>query len=55
MFSNKAQPISPGEVEKKAEGSVTVTEVDGSITQGPLLVVAVNVQPMEIQILGKAV
>jgi glycosidase len=54
MFSNKAQPIPPGEVEKKAAGSVIVTEVDGSITQGPLLVVAVNVQPMELQILGKA-
>jgi len=53
IFSNKAQPTPPGVVEEKAAGSVTVTEVDGSTTQGPLHVVAVNVQSMEIQILGK--
>ena len=53
LFSNKAQPTPPGVVEEKAAGSVTVTEVDGSTTQGPLHVVAVNMQPMEIQILGK--
>jgi len=53
IFSNKAQPSSPGAVEEKAAGSVMVTGVDGSITQGPIHVVAVNVQPMEIQILGK--
>ena len=53
LFSNKAQPTPPGVVEEKTAGSVTVTEVDGSTTQGPLNVVAVNVQPMEIQILDK--
>jgi len=53
IFSNKVQPTPPGVVEEKTAGSVTVTEVDGSTTQGPLNVVAVNVQPMEIQILGK--
>ena len=53
IFSNKAQPTPPGVVEEKAAGSVMITEVDGSTTQGPLNVVAVNVQPMEIQILGK--
>ena len=53
IFSNKSQPTSPGAIEEKAAGSVMVTEVDGSITQGPLHVVAVNMQPMEIQILGK--
>ena len=46
IFSNKAQPIPPGAVEEKPAGSVMVTEVDGSITQGPLRVVTVNVQPM---------
>jgi hypothetical protein len=33
--------------------NVQVVRVDGGITQGPLHVVAVNMQPMEIQILGK--
>ena len=53
IFSNKAQPTPPGVVEEKAAGSVTVTEVDGSTTQGPLHMVAVNMQPMEIQVVGK--
>lgn len=53
IFNNKAQPTPPGVVEEKAAGSVKVTEVDGSISQGPLHVVAVNLQPMEIQILGR--
>jgi hypothetical protein len=30
-----------------------VTEVDGSVTHGPLRVVSVNLQLMEIQILGR--
>jgi glycosidase len=53
LFSNKAQPVVPGAVEEKPAGSVVVTEVDGSVTHGPLRVVPVNLQPMEIQILGK--
>lgn len=53
LFSNKAQPVVPGAVEEKPAGSVVVTEVDGSVTHGPLRVVSVNLQPMEIQILGK--
>ena len=53
IFSNKAQPTPPGVVEEKAARSVTMTEVDRNISQGPLHVVAVNLQPMEIQILGK--
>lgn len=52
-FSNKVQPTPAGVVEEKAVGSVTVTEVDGSTTRGPLHVIAVNLQLMEIQILGK--
>jgi hypothetical protein len=53
IFSNKAQPTPPGVVEEKAARSVTVTEVDANISQGPLHVVAVNLQPMEIHILGR--
>ena len=53
LFSNKAQPVVPGAVEEKPAGSVVVTEVDGSVTHGPLRVVSANLQAMEIQILGK--
>lgn len=53
IYGNKAQPNPPGMVEEKAAGNVTVTEVDGSISQGPSHVVAVNLQPMEVQIFGK--
>ncbi|MGB8347864.1 MAG: alpha-amylase family glycosyl hydrolase [Ktedonobacteraceae bacterium] len=51
LFSNKAQPAAPAEVAAKAAGSVAVTNSDGSVTNGPLLVVPVNLQPMEVQIL----
>jgi glycosidase len=53
IFSNKAQPTVPGAIEEKDAGSVVVTEADGNVTYGPIRVVSVNVQPMEIQIVGK--
>ena len=52
LFSNKAQPSAPGTVAAKAAGSVAITNSDGSVTNGPLLVVPVNLQPMEVQILA---
>jgi glycosidase len=54
LFSNKAQPIAPGAVVEKSAGSVVVTEVDGGTTHGPVRVISVNLEPMEIQIVGKA-
>jgi glycosidase len=53
VFSNKAQPVAPDAVVEKSAGSVVVTEVDGSVTHGPIRMISVNLQPMEIQILGK--
>jgi len=53
IFSNKAQPIVPGAIEEKDAGSVVVTEVNGNVTHGPIRVVSVDLQPMEIQIVGK--
>ncbi len=53
LFSNKAKPTVPGPTAEKFAGSVQVTEVDGGITSGPIQVVPVNLQPMEIQILGQ--
>lgn len=53
LFSNKGAPAEPGLVIEKPSGSVEITEIDGTITHGPARVVAVNLGPMEIQILGR--
>jgi hypothetical protein len=36
VYSNKKQPAAPGAVVEKSAGSVVVTEVDGSVTHGPI-------------------
>jgi glycosidase len=51
LYSNKANPIAPSQV--KQTGQVTVHEVDGSIGHGPLHVIRVSLQPLEVQILGR--
>jgi hypothetical protein len=51
LYSNKAAPTAPGAVQQRE--NVTVHEVDGSISNGPLHVVRVTWQPMEVQILGR--
>jgi glycosidase len=48
LYSN-LQPTAPGAVAQT--GAVTVQEVDGTTGHGPLKVVPVTLQPMEIQIL----
>ena len=52
LYSNKAVSAAPGPV--RLTGPVTVHEVDGSTGQGPLHVLRVTLQPMEVQILGRA-
>jgi glycosidase len=47
--------IPPPAVQEKARGSVTIHEVDGALTDGPVRVVRVQLQPMEIQILSNHV
>jgi glycosidase len=54
LFSNKTQPVTPGAVEEKVTGSIEVMDVDGNTTHGPVRVLGVHLQPMEIQILAKA-
>ena len=51
LFSNKGNPTAPGSF--RQTGSVTVREVDGSISNGSLIVVRVTLEPMEAQILGR--
>lgn len=53
LYSNRPAPSAPGQVVQLAGGSVVVTEVDGSKSNGPLNVVSVTLQPMEAQILRK--
>jgi len=53
LFTNKGKSgQTVGPVNVKAQGSVTVQEVDGSTTNGPLSVLPISLQPNEIQILG---
>ncbi len=54
LFSN-VQPVAglaSNAVISKAGGSVTINEVDGSITNGPAFAVQVQLQPGEAQIIG---
>ena len=51
LYSNKAVPTSPSATSTRSS-NVTVHEVDGSTTNGPVTVVPVVLQPMEVQVLG---
>jgi glycosidase len=54
LYSNQASPLAPQAVRVIAQGAATVNEVDGSIGHGPLHVVRVNLRPLEVQILRRA-
>ena len=51
FYSNKQHPNAPSRVRRT--GAVTVHETDGSIGRGPLHVIRVTLQPLEVQILGR--
>jgi hypothetical protein len=51
LYSNKTAPTAPGPV--RQTGAVTVHEADGSIGHGPLHVIHVTLQALEVQILGR--
>lgn len=53
LYSNQAGPLAPQPVRVVAQGTAVVNEVDGSIGGGPLHVIHVNLQPMEVQILRR--
>jgi glycosidase len=56
LYSNKSVPIPPGPVATLGVGgALTVHEVDGSTSHGPLEAVRVTLQPLEVQLLGKGV
>lgn len=54
LFSNKDMPAVPGPIVEKPSGSVEITEVNGTLTHGPVRVLSVHLQPMEIQIVGRS-
>ena len=53
LYSNQATPAALAPVRSVAQGSATVHEVDGSLGQGPLHVVHVKLNPLEVQILRR--
>jgi glycosidase len=53
LFSNIAAPAAPGALRTAPLGSVSIRELDGSITTGPARVLPVTVQPLEVQIIRR--
>ncbi|HKE41091.1 MAG TPA: alpha-amylase family glycosyl hydrolase [Casimicrobiaceae bacterium] len=53
LFANRQPSVSPGPVSET--GPAEIHEVDGTVSTGPACVVSVNVQPMQVQILGQSV
>ncbi|QBD75891.1 alpha-amylase [Ktedonosporobacter rubrisoli] len=55
LYSNVGGPTAPKNVNLHAKGSVTIQEADGqTITDGPICVLPVQLQPMEVQIGSKS-
>ena len=53
LYSNKPTFTAPGSVQDSGT-NITVYNVDGSVTHGPVRYINVTLQPMEAQILGNA-
>ena len=55
LFSSKAGGggKAPGAVLDKPGGSVTINELDGSVTSGPARTLPVDLAPTELQVLGR--
>jgi glycosidase len=53
LFSNIAAPAAPGPLRTALQGSVSIRELDGSMTTGPARVLPVTIQPLEVQILRR--
>jgi hypothetical protein len=51
LFSNMPDPTAAGQLRQATRGSVSIAELDGSTTPGPVRVLPVTVQPLEVQIL----
>lgn len=51
LFSNLASPTPPGSLRTAGQGTVSITEPNGSLTNGPARVLPVTLQSLEVQIL----
>jgi len=51
LYSNKGTASGANPVYDKAQGSVTITDINGAVTNGPARSLKVTLQPLEIQIL----
>jgi len=51
IFSNKPTFTQPGRIEESEQETI-VHEVNGTLSQGPIHIITVTLQPMEIQVLG---
>jgi glycosidase len=51
LYSNRANPAAPGPVAQT--GPVTIIEADHTVKRGPLRVITVSIEPLEVQILGR--
>jgi hypothetical protein len=52
LLSNLGTTGTTGNAFPRAQGTVTIAEVDGSTTNGPVRVLPVTLQPGEVQILA---
>jgi hypothetical protein len=53
LYSNRPAPVAPTAVAQLAGGTVTINEADGSHGSGPVNIIGVTLQPMEVQVLRK--
>ena len=52
LYSNKVGAASPAPCVTRAAGTVTIHQLDGSTSAGPVRAVPVSLQPLEVKILG---
>ncbi|NGZ07942.1 MAG: alpha-amylase [Nitrospira sp. LK70] len=53
LYSNLSNPTLPGPLRLAGAGTVSITEPEGGVTNGPARVLSVTVQPLEVQLLRR--
>jgi glycosidase len=53
LYSNKGTVAPAARVINKPAGSVVIEEIEGGVTPGPIRALPIQLQPLEVQILGK--
>jgi len=52
LYSNKAGAANPGACVTRPAGTVTIHQLDGSTSTGPVRAVPISLQPLEVKVLG---